>query len=261
MNTIHPERSCNVLVVGAGPVGLTLAAELARHGVRPRIIDRLVTPSPYCRAIGVSSRTLEVWDDMGVARDMIDAGIWLDVSRHIIRGQVQDRVVDLSDLPYAMLGVPQNEAERLLALHVERFGIKIERGVALESLTQSAGAVQAVLAGESGGRAEAEFRYVVGCDGAHSAVRRSLGIAFEGDSIPLAERPSWRCVRFPTRHPSCSSRFHCRNSGDTASRCWHRQILGRPRKAPITESNPSNLRPELPISRPLPTSCCRKKPS
>jgi 2-polyprenyl-6-methoxyphenol hydroxylase-like FAD-dependent oxidoreductase len=49
-----------VLVVGAGPVGLTMAAELARHGIRPRIIDRLKQPLPYCRAIGVTPRTLEV---------------------------------------------------------------------------------------------------------------------------------------------------------------------------------------------------------
>ena len=60
MQTSSPD----VLVVGAGPVGLTTAAELARHGVRCRIIDHLVTPLPYCRAIGVTPRTLEVWDDM-----------------------------------------------------------------------------------------------------------------------------------------------------------------------------------------------------
>ena len=121
---------------------------------------------------------------MGIARDMIDAGLWLDASRDIIRGQIRDSVVDLADLPYAMLGVPQNETERILSLHGERFGVNIERGMSLEGLTQSNGAVQAVLADANGNRAEAGFRYVVGCDGAHSTVRRSLGIAFEGDGIP-----------------------------------------------------------------------------
>lgn len=53
----------DILVVGAGPVGLTMAAELARHGARCRIIDRLAERLPYCRAIGVTPRTLEVWDD------------------------------------------------------------------------------------------------------------------------------------------------------------------------------------------------------
>jgi 2-polyprenyl-6-methoxyphenol hydroxylase-like FAD-dependent oxidoreductase len=65
----------DVLVVGAGPVGLTMAAELARHGCRCRIIDRLEAPSGYCKAIGVTPRTLEVWEDMGVARTMIDNGL------------------------------------------------------------------------------------------------------------------------------------------------------------------------------------------
>src|SRR5262245_2708037 len=60
-------RMAEVLVVGAGPVGLMMAAELARHGIRCRIIDRLAEPSPYCRAIGVTPRTLEIWDDIGIA--------------------------------------------------------------------------------------------------------------------------------------------------------------------------------------------------
>jgi 2-polyprenyl-6-methoxyphenol hydroxylase-like FAD-dependent oxidoreductase len=79
----------DVLVVGAGPVGLTMAAELARHGVRCRIGDRLATALPYCRAIGVTPRTLEVWDDMGIAMQMIDACLWLRGMRSIIHGENQ----------------------------------------------------------------------------------------------------------------------------------------------------------------------------
>ena len=66
MRTSMTAENGGVLVVGAGPVGLTMAAELARHGIRPRIIDRLREPLPYCRAIGVTPRTLEFWDDMGI---------------------------------------------------------------------------------------------------------------------------------------------------------------------------------------------------
>ena len=176
----------DVLVVGAGPVGLTMAAELARHGVRCRIVDRLATPSPYCRAIGVTPRTLEVWDDMGIARDMIDAGLWIEGLRSITQGHPPgDAVHDLSDLPYAQLGLPQYETERLLARHLDGFGVGVERRTSLQALAQDAEGVAVTLARADGGTERASFRYVVGCDGAHSAVRHALGIAFEGEAFPM----------------------------------------------------------------------------
>ncbi len=171
----------DILVVGAGPVGLTMAAELARHGLRCRIIDRAAQPSPFCRAIGVTTRTLEVWEDMGIAREMIDAGLWLTGMRSVISGHPPfDALRDLSDLPYASLGLPQYETERLLARHLARFGITIERGVALEALEQDADGVTVRLNGVA-----QRFRYVIGCDGAHSAVRHALGIGFDGEAMPM----------------------------------------------------------------------------
>lgn len=176
----------DVLVVGAGPVGLTMAAELARHGQRCRLIDRLTQPSPYCRAIGVTPRTLEVWDDMGIAREMIGAGLWIRGLRSVLQGRPPlDVTVDGSGLSYGPLGLPQYETERVLTRHLARSGISIERGVTLSGLSQDADGVSVSLTHADGSVEAAGFRHVIGCDGAHSAVRRALGIGFEGEAMPM----------------------------------------------------------------------------
>src|SRR5919112_6730855 len=161
----------DVLVVGAGPVGLTLAGELTRHGTHCRIVDRLVQPLPYCRAIGVTPRTLEVWEDMGIAREMIDEGLWIKGIRSVIHGHPpNDAHVDFHDLPYAQLGLPQYETERLLARHLARFGIKVEAGTVLKGLDQNRDGITVRFEKADASLGNARFRYVVGCDGAHSAV-------------------------------------------------------------------------------------------
>ena len=176
----------DVLVVGAGPVGLTMAAELARHGVLCRIIDQLAAPLPYCRAIGVTPRTLEVWDDMGIITLMIDAGLWIDrTRRYLNHSPAQDEVRDFSDLPYSSLGIPQPETERILTAHLATFGIAVERPVTLTSFTQDSDGVNVELTRPDGTIQKASFQYIIGCDGARSAVRRILDIPFEGDHYPV----------------------------------------------------------------------------
>jgi 2-polyprenyl-6-methoxyphenol hydroxylase-like FAD-dependent oxidoreductase len=123
---------------------------------------------------------------MGVAREMIDAGLWIRGLRSIIHGRPPlDIAVDLSFVPYAQLGLPQYETERVLARHLGRFGVAVERGVALSALSQDGDGVAVRLAGADGRVEQARFRYVIGCDGAHSAVRHALGLAFEGEAMPM----------------------------------------------------------------------------
>lgn len=174
----------SVLIVGAGPVGLVMAAELARHGVACRIIDKQEAPSIYCRALGITPRTLEVWEDMGIANAAINAGVFLK-GRHvkINGGPAQSSFDDLSDLPYASWCLPQNETERILTKHLKTFGIEIERGIAVSHIVQHEKSVS-VTFDKNGMYTDEKFRYVIGCDGAHSIVRRQAEIAFEGELLP-----------------------------------------------------------------------------
>jgi 2-polyprenyl-6-methoxyphenol hydroxylase-like FAD-dependent oxidoreductase len=113
---------------------------------------------------------------------MIDAGLWIERRRYYLNhSPAQDTETDLSDLPYGNLGIPQPETERILTAHLASFGIAIERPITLTAFTQNSQAVQAELQHPDHGTEKATFQYIIGCDGARSAVRRILDIPFEGD--------------------------------------------------------------------------------
>ncbi|MGW2044867.1 FAD-dependent monooxygenase [Streptomyces sp. NPDC001858] len=172
----------DVLIVGAGPVGLSAAAELRRHGVRCRLVDRLPARLPYAKAVGIQPRTLEIWDRMGLARSVLEAASVLRGQLIYVNGREQARI-DLTlppEVPYEFAALPQYETERLLEEYVAGFGTFIERGTELLGFTQDDDGVTARLRTSSG--AEEEFRtgYLIGCDGAHSTVRKGLGLSYEG---------------------------------------------------------------------------------
>ncbi|MGY1682541.1 FAD-dependent monooxygenase [Geodermatophilus sp. SYSU D01176] len=179
----RPGRAVEVLVVGAGPAGLTHAIELARRGIAVRVVDKRPQASTQAdKAIGIHCRTMEIWEDQGIVTEAMDAGIWLYGQTVFVNG-VQTHQVDwagLDELPYAHLGLPQYDTERILGAKLTSLGVVVERGVELVAFSQDDEGVTAQLRHASGELETTRAQYLVGCDGAHSAVRAGLGLAFEG---------------------------------------------------------------------------------
>ena len=178
-----------VLVVGAGPTGLMVANQLARHGVRPRIIDRASAPATTSRALVVQPRTLEIFDDIGVIDQAITAGNpATDLTITFAKKTVVLDIADQLSGPQNHTGYPalrtlsQHDTERILTELLSSHGVEVDRGRALTDLTQDAEAVTVSLRGDDGSTETVRCRWVIGCDGAHSAVRKATGIPFAGST-------------------------------------------------------------------------------
>lgn len=191
MNTYRkpmPSNSDDVLVVGAGPTGLALAAFLAAHGIMPRIIDRNLDRAHESRALAIQPRTLEVLAGLGVSDQLVRLGNPNVSVRMHVRGQVLTMPMfdlGLADTAYPyLLFLSQAETERILAEHLYAKGIAVQRGVELTGLQPDSDTVTATLRHHDGAEEQVAARYVIGCDGAHSTVRQLAGIAFEGSSYP-----------------------------------------------------------------------------
>jgi 2-polyprenyl-6-methoxyphenol hydroxylase-like FAD-dependent oxidoreductase len=177
---VRPDPEFDVLIVGAGPTGLTLAAALRTRGVRATIIDRLPEGANSSRAAVVHAYTLEALEALGVSEQLVALG--LHARRFTVRDR--DRVlvpIDFSGLPsrypYTLM-VSQAVTERVLLQRFVDLGGRVLRPRALVDLEQDAHGVTATLDDGSTLRA----RYVVGADGMHSVVRERSGIAFRGGS-------------------------------------------------------------------------------
>ena len=169
-----------ILIVGAGPSGLALAAELKRRGVNAVIIDQQSAGANTSRACVVHARTMEVLEPLGVSRDLLAEGVKVPIFR------VRDRdepllTIDFSDLPSSYrfaLMIPQNRVEQILLQHLESLGCNVMRPCKLIRYTTSPSLVEAQVQDSSIKSIKAEW--LIGCDGMHSTVRQQSGIAFSG---------------------------------------------------------------------------------
>ncbi|OBJ02344.1 pentachlorophenol monooxygenase [Mycobacterium alsense] len=179
----------DVLVVGAGPTGLALAASLLDRGVGVTVVDKLAAGANTSRAAAVNARTLEALEHLDVARRMVKAG--LIAPRFTMRERRRILIpVDFSDLPtehpYTLM-LSQAETERLLLERLHELGGEVVRPTTLSRITQDSDGVTATF--EDGDAITA--RYAVGADGVHSTVREEAGIGFSGgqfaESFALAD--------------------------------------------------------------------------
>ena len=181
------EMKTDVLIAGAGPVGLTMAMELKRYGLSVRIIDKDSGRTDKSKAIVLWARTLELFDRTGASltQRFIDAGLKA-THTNIFAGKELISRVDLSsvDTPYKfVLLIQQSETERLLEEHLADLGTRVERQVELKSFEQSLDGVSCTLARADGSEEKVEASWLIGCDGAHSLVRHQLGMSFEGSTM------------------------------------------------------------------------------
>lgn len=183
-----------MVVVGGGPTGLMLAAELALAGVDAVVVERRDSQEVLgSRAGGLHARTIEVLDQRGVADRFLSAGYTAQVAGF---GQIR---LDISDVPTRHpygLALWQSHIERILAQWVDELGVPIHRGLEVTGVRQDEQRVELLLA-------DGQFitgRYAVGCDGGRSVVRKSAGVGFEGwdattsyliAEVEVAHEPPW----------------------------------------------------------------------
>jgi 2-polyprenyl-6-methoxyphenol hydroxylase-like FAD-dependent oxidoreductase len=202
-----PTTDPKVMVIGAGPVGLTLACELYRHGVPCRIIEQASEPHQHSKAFAVHARTLEVFTQMGVAPEMLAQGQpvaeanFFSGRKRMLRTSFKEL-----DVPYPyFLALPQYLVERTLEKQLNQLGGKVERGVALTHIAQNGHLPTLTLTHSQQEEETVNPTWVVGCDGGRSAVRKQLAIPFTGRASDMGFIVVDAKVKWPAAAPGANT--------------------------------------------------------
>ncbi|KAH6841046.1 FAD binding domain-containing protein [Chaetomium sp. MPI-CAGE-AT-0009] len=183
-------HDCDVLIVGAGPVGTALALELALHRVSFRVIDREPVRNDKSRALVMQPRTLELLNRHGAADAMVQRGRILRGGQVYIKRKLASTAIlddlGIPDTEFTLpLNVSQVETEKFLDTCLEKYDVKVERPVTATSITQDDSGVTVTLERPDGKSETIRSKYIVGCDGAHSTVRHASDkMTFPGAAYP-----------------------------------------------------------------------------
>ena len=185
------DKDVNVLIVGAGPAGLMMACQLAIHNISFRIIDIKDHRTNYSGALIVQARSIEIFQQMGIAQTAIQLGTIANEINLIFNGKksfaipVKDIGHGLTRFPYMLL-LEQSKTEQILTDFLNNMGYSIERETELDRFSQDDHGVTSIL--KKPGRNEEAFstKYLIAADGARSTIRKQLGIPFVGKTYPIS---------------------------------------------------------------------------
>ena len=183
-------KDTEVLIIGAGPTGLIMACHLLRYGVKFKILDKQKDRAQESRAFAIQAKSMEIFQNLGIAEEFLklarsnmDFAFFINGKKQI---EVKFNHFKQQNTPFpSVYFLPQAETERIFIELLEKQGVYIERQKKLITFSQDMNGVQATIKNNITESPEKIIcDYIIGCDGAHSSVRHTLNLTFEGNAYP-----------------------------------------------------------------------------